>query len=485
MENRILTVIIPIYNKQNLLRQCLDSFAVKSFTGRLEVLAIDDGSSDASLSIALEYNMVYPEIFKVIHKENGGVGSVMNTGLKNASGKYIKEVDADDYVHSDAMEDLLNFLGQCDSDMVLNPFEVVDASGNYLKTHHITGLQNGKTYLLDEVLGKTEICIQNVTVRRQLLSENGFSFEETRYYVDVQFVSDSIYYAKTCTAVNRVLYCYRINQAEQSVSLESYIKNKDSFRRQTELLLQRAFYAKGNAASAAKEKRCRDYALGYGAMLYMIYLMDGAEEADEEIKKFDDMFREKYPDLYAACGTHALLRDLRKGDFKNTEFYRARIGKTIKELRDVNNGNAGLGDVCSIELNHNTIDYYRMQRQRDKFQKYYQVLNVWFKNYQEGITIDQYLLKQGFHKIAIYGFGALGERLYQELADSGVRVLYGIDRRTVSQNDRFQICQLSDELEEVDAVVVTVVTDFANIAMEIRKKMNCPVLSLEDIIYGS
>ena len=128
MENRILTVIIPIYNKQNLLRQCLDSFAVKSFTGRLEVLAIDDGSSDASLSIALEYNMVYPEIFKVIHKENGGVGSVMNTGLKNASGKYIKEVDADDYVHSDAMEDLLNFLGQCDSDMVLNPFEEVDAS---------------------------------------------------------------------------------------------------------------------------------------------------------------------------------------------------------------------------------------------------------------------------------------------------------------------------------------------------------------------
>ena len=96
--DKILTVIIPTYNMEELLPRCLDSFLIKDkkLMQQVEVLVVNDGSKDNSSSIAHRYEKLYPHTFRVIDKENGNYGSCVNRGLQEATGKYVKVLDADD-----------------------------------------------------------------------------------------------------------------------------------------------------------------------------------------------------------------------------------------------------------------------------------------------------------------------------------------------------------------------------------------------------
>lgn len=487
MMDILLTIIVPIYNKEDLLKQCLDSFAKEEFVGDLEVLAIDDGSTDNSLSIALEYSNCYPEIYKVIKKKNGGVGSVMNLGLQHAVGKYIKEVDADDYVDTDALKNLLHLLKNCNSDIVIVPFEDVDESGNHIKTHFITGLKYGQEYLLDKAYNRIEISIQSLIVRKNLLTERKFCFEETKYYVDMQLVCESIYYAATCVVSKDVLYFYRLNQSEQSVNLKNYVKNRESFSRQVELSLKRYLHSRANGVlSDFKRSICKNMACGYSSMLYIIYLMDESQESNARCSEFDSLLEKEYPEIYLEVGKHALVRELRNESFRNIEIYKAKVAKTIEDIQSIGKRNISLGELCSLELDGSDgIVLYRLQKQRDKQNLYLRLLNQWLMNYQHGVRIENYLLNQGFHRIAIYGCGMLGERLYQELADSEVHVAYGIDQKGVAISPNLRTYTLQDYIEEVDGIIITVIPEFSEIRRSLREKVTCPIISLEDVIYRS
>lgn len=101
---KILTIVIPTYNMQDYLRRCLDSLIVPEEQMQLlEVLVVNDGSKDNSSAIAHEYQDKYPGTFRVIDKENGNYGSCVNRGLKEATGKYIKILDADDWFDTKAL----------------------------------------------------------------------------------------------------------------------------------------------------------------------------------------------------------------------------------------------------------------------------------------------------------------------------------------------------------------------------------------------
>lgn len=485
MAEVILTIIIPIFNKENLLRQCLDSFASKDFEGLLEVLAVDDGSRDSSLSIAHEYEDNYPKIYKVVGKENGGVGSVMNLGLQNAVGKYIKEVDADDYVDIDALKKLLAFLKECDSDMIITPYKDVNEKGLHIKTHCMTGVEYGREYLIEQVLGNFEISIQSLTVRRKLLLDNLKQVATTRYYVDMQIIFESIYYARTITVLNYILYYYRVNQAEQSVNLESYVKNKESFRVQTELSLERFCRAQNDDITEIKKKMMKGVACGYSKMLYTIYLMDQSNNS-EEYQRFEAMLRDRYPIVYNEVGKAVLVQSLRSRRFESLEDCKSKVKNEIVELKKMNYGNVSLGDVYNLIMieNADTV-VYRLQKQRENIKEKFNILNYWFMNYQKGHAVEEYLLNRGFNRIAIYGFGELGQRLYQELLNSEVKVVYGIDRKVVSKNADFKIFTSPDASQEISAVIVTVINDYIGIASELRKSLKCPILPLEDVIYES
>ena len=92
---KLLSVTIPSYNSQEYMEKAINSALIGG--DDIEILVVDDGSSDNTLDIALKYEKKYPGIVRAIHKENGGHGSAVNTGLANATGLYFKVLDSDDW----------------------------------------------------------------------------------------------------------------------------------------------------------------------------------------------------------------------------------------------------------------------------------------------------------------------------------------------------------------------------------------------------
>ena len=125
MQTKLLSIIIPTYNMEPYLRHCLDSLIIDKGMDELEVFVINDGSKDRSSKIAREYQDKYPNTFYVIDKVNGNYGSCINRGLKEATGKYIKVLDADDCFNARALQDVIQRLMNIDTDVILTNYVIV------------------------------------------------------------------------------------------------------------------------------------------------------------------------------------------------------------------------------------------------------------------------------------------------------------------------------------------------------------------------
>lgn len=101
-KTKLVSIIIPVYNAKIYLKKCLNSLINQTYRN-IEILLIDDGSSDESLSVCQRYAEIDSRV-KVVHKKNGGVSSARNLGLKHVSGKYVCFVDADDWMTQNAIE---------------------------------------------------------------------------------------------------------------------------------------------------------------------------------------------------------------------------------------------------------------------------------------------------------------------------------------------------------------------------------------------
>lgn len=117
MSNELVSVIVPIYNVERYLNKCLDSISRQTYSN-LEIILINDGSTDDSLRICENYKMRDDRI-KVINKKNGGVSSSRNIGLKHATGKYLTFIDSDDYVDKRMIEIMLKILKEKNADIVI------------------------------------------------------------------------------------------------------------------------------------------------------------------------------------------------------------------------------------------------------------------------------------------------------------------------------------------------------------------------------
>ena len=103
---KLLSVAIPCYNSAEYMGKCIESLLPRG--DEVEILVVDDGSAkDNTLEIAKEYESKYPGIVRAIHKENGGHGSAVNTGIENATGLYFKVVDSDDCVDAESYKEIM------------------------------------------------------------------------------------------------------------------------------------------------------------------------------------------------------------------------------------------------------------------------------------------------------------------------------------------------------------------------------------------
>lgn len=124
------------------------------------------------------------------------------------------------------------------------------------------------------------------------------------------------------------------------------------------------------------------------------------------------------------------------------------------------------------------------QKKVDKFKNYYSLLNQWLLLKQEGKSLEDYFVGKGIKTVAIYGMGEMGNRLYDELKNSQIKVLYGIDKEASTVYSELEVIECEEISEDVDVIVVTAVFAFEEIAEELKNKVEFPVISLEDVVYG-
>ena len=112
-----LSIIIPAYNAENCIERCLDSILDQDYHNEIEIIVVNDGSTDSTGSILNKYQKQIPSVFRIITKENGGVSSARNAGLDAATGDWIWFCDADDYICKNGLSYVLNSFVDDDIDI--------------------------------------------------------------------------------------------------------------------------------------------------------------------------------------------------------------------------------------------------------------------------------------------------------------------------------------------------------------------------------
>ena len=186
---KILTIVIPTYNMEAYLDRCLSSLILddKDLMAKLEVLVVIDGATDGSSRIAHSYETSYPDTFCVIDKENGNYGSCVNRGLKEANGKYIKVLDADDRFGTQSFQAFLTMLDTIDVDCIMSDTYKEESDGTICQKI-MYSFPHSKVFSIEEVIKvpSEHMWMHSVTYRTALLRRisyhqtEGISYTEDR-----------------------------------------------------------------------------------------------------------------------------------------------------------------------------------------------------------------------------------------------------------------------------------------------------------------
>lgn len=142
---------------------------------------------------------------------------------------------------------------------------------------------------------------------------------------------------------------------------------------------------------------------------------------------------------------------------------------------------AFVGGIVGRQIKQNKTD---ISNKKNKFKEYYNILNQWISIKNEGKSISDYFKQKDINKIAIYGMGELGNNLLKELDNTGITVCYGIDQNSAYTYSKLILKNVNDDLPEVDAIVVTPIFAYKEIYDKLSVKVDYPIISIEDIIYG-
>lgn len=127
---------------------------------------------------------------------------------------------------------------------------------------------------------------------------------------------------------------------------------------------------------------------------------------------------------------------------------------------------------------------WKAQGESIKFQALFQMMGVWMARKQRGKRIEEYFGKNGYKKVAIYGMSLAGQVLFSELIETDIQVLYAVDKNNEGVLSEIEVYSPEERLPEADVMVVSAITYYEEIIETLREKVNCPIISLEDIIYG-
>lgn len=214
----MVSIVIPVYNTENYLRQCMDSVVGQTFQD-IEILCVDDGSTDQSKTILEEYAAKDPRVH-VFSRKKGRVGAVRNFGLKKSSGKYVIFWDSDDWFELHAIESMVNQAEEMDADLcICNVWDFDDETGqvlahNYLRKPYPETEPFSIQDCPDRIFQITSSNCWNRLVRKDLLDENKIRFPEGDCLEDEVYSMLLLACAKRITLCKKRLIHYRVDRLD-------------------------------------------------------------------------------------------------------------------------------------------------------------------------------------------------------------------------------------------------------------------------------
>ncbi len=331
---KIITFSVAAYNVENYLEKLMTSLLNSETAEFIEVLVVNDGSTDKTAEIAEKYVKNFPDTVRLINKQNGGHGSTINRGIEEASGKYFKAIDGDDWVDSSALAKLIVGLKTTSADMIVTNYRKCFSDGRE-EDVTFSGLADGREYEFDEAAAKAgRMSYHSVIFKTDILKRHHIRLDEKCFYVDTEYILFPVPYLNSVFYFDIPLYCYRLGETGQSVSPVSRIKHCADSYRVSESLFK--FYGSGLPEMS---ERKNDYILfvigGHCAWhLYTLILFRPSAKNKRNLIDFENEIRNNHPEIYREMeqlgDQSRIIKSLRRS--KYVLYYPISWYKQIKEV---------------------------------------------------------------------------------------------------------------------------------------------------------
>lgn len=422
----LVSVVISVYNCEEYIRETLDSILSQSMRD-WECILIDDASTDNTWSIVQQYSDA--RIIAIKNEKNMGLTHNLNEGIARAKGKYIIRIDGDDIAYSSRFQKQVAFM-EDHPEVVLSGCSMK----SFGKCQNVLKNDEMDEVLRVKLLFNSVIFHPSFIIRKEVLDTYGIRYNESLLYAqDYNLLYRVIQYGKIAN-IPDVLMKYRVH--DKQISIEKNNKQRECADVTRELMLKLL-----DIRLDEEEKKC-----------WFHYCVDSCW-----------IFSEKEKIILSKIQNTIVVQNEQKGLFD------CRLLKACLDRRLVR----GLDD-SSIKS---------VREMSEKHLMLFLLMNQWVKIKQEGKSLEKYLWDKNYIEIAIYGMSYAGKTLLNDLKNSRIKVVYAIDGNIENRDENIEICSTVDPIRLVDAIVITAVFHFEEISERLKRSINCPVISLEDILY--
>ena len=340
---KILSIIVPSYNCQNFLDVGIPSFVKSEALDSLDIIIVNDGSTDGTAAAAQKYCDQYPGAIRLINQENKGHGGALNTGCAAARGKYLRIVDADDWVQTQNLAPFVEFLRGCNSDVVLNHYRTVDISNGEIKERRLPPEAFSRAMTLGDMMAdrvnyEQLLALHGITYRTDFYREKGIQLTEHVFYEDVEYTTIPCCFARTISCADLFLYEYRIGDVQQSVSDSSQLKRISHVEKVLDRLIREYSRVKDQLNEGQNRYYCtktRSLLLRYCTTVLLLE-PDRAKGRNMAAERME-LFRERMPAVHAMVQRQYLvlraLNALHVPKAKWDAFLRSRMYDILRKKR--------------------------------------------------------------------------------------------------------------------------------------------------------
>ena len=306
MEQKILSIGIAAYNMEKYLRRCIDSLLIPEIE-KLEIIIVNNASTDSTPEIAQEYYNKYPNSIKVINIDvNGHYGKAVNHALKNATGKYFKLLDADDWYDTKGLSTFVNVLSHSDVDLIITNVSIEYANGKKAKHIIAQNVEYGKiikrgTNEFKKIDFYANIGMHKIAYKTSILHNMHFSMTENIPYVDNEYAYYPFEYINSILFVNTILYKYFIGREGQTIDKRSMIRNSSSLLKVITKMLD--LYTETNPSPETQLFNTLYLCTALTTYYHIkLVLQNKNKNEDKKLKELDSLVKSKGNNLYKLLG---------------------------------------------------------------------------------------------------------------------------------------------------------------------------------------